>query len=287
MIMADQMDRSGDTTEGAADSEATTTESLAQYLSGALSGLLNTTDVNVGQAERTFSAVAGGALALAGLRMRSLPGVVLAVVGGGLVYRGITGHCPAYEAMGVNTVDAEPAAPAEYFERGIHVEEAMTINRTPWDLYSHWRNFENLAGFMHHIESVKVLDDKRSHWVVRAPAGTTVEWDAEIINDEPNALIAWRSLGNANVDNAGSVRFVPGPEGRGTDVKVVIDYIPPGGVVGKWVATLFGNNPADQIREDLRRFKRMMETGEVPDSLRPKSSHSRLHGFPVRSDLEV
>ena len=106
--------------------------------------------------------------------------------------------------------------------------------------------------------------EKRSHWTVKAPAGTTVEWDAEIINDEPNSLIAWRSLGNANVDNAGSVRFVPGPEGRGTEVRVVIDYIPPAGVVGKWVASLFGKNPASQIREDLRRFKRVMETGEVP-----------------------
>ena len=168
--------------------------------------------------------------------------------------------------MGVNTADSDTdaATPDEYFQRGIHVEQAMTIERTPWDLYSFWRNFENLSRFLHHVESVKVLDEKKSHWTVRAPAGSTVEWDAEIINDEPNSLIAWRSLANANVDNAGSVRFVPGPEGRGTEVRVVIDYIPPGGVVGKWVATLFGKNPSHQIREDLRRFKRLMETGEIP-----------------------
>jgi uncharacterized membrane protein len=171
-----------------------------------------------------------------------------------------------YEALGVNTAEDEQsgARPEDYFERGIHVEESMTVERSPWDLYSFWRNFENLAQFMKHVESVEVLDDKRSHWVVRAPAGTTVEWDAEIINEEPNSLIAWRSLGNANVDNAGSVRFVPGPEGRGTEVRVVIDYIPPAGRLGKWVAALFGKNPESQIREDLRRFKRLMETGEVP-----------------------
>jgi uncharacterized membrane protein len=225
-------------------------------------------EVNVGQTERTLSAVAGGALALAGLRMRSLPGVLLAALGGGLVYRGVSGHCPAYQSLGVNTADADQdtdgAPPEEYFDRGIHVEQSMTVERTPWDLYSFWRNFENLGRFLHHVESVKVLDEKRSHWTVRAPAGSVVEWDAEIINDEPNSLIAWRSLANANVDNAGSVRFVPGPEGRGTELRVVIDYIPPGGRVGKWVATLFGKNPAHQIREDLRRFKRLMETGEIP-----------------------
>src|SRR4051794_10062480 len=221
---------------------------------------------NVGQTERTLSALAGGALALAGFRMRSLPGLLLAALGGGLVYRGVTGHCPAYDSLGVNTAGDEPhpARPEEYFERGIHVEQCLTVERTPWDLYSFWRNFENLAKFLYHVESVKVIDEKRSHWVVRAPAGTTVEWDAEIINDEPNALIACRSLANANVDNAGSVRFVPGASGRGTEVKVVIDYIPPGGRVGKWVAALFGRDPSAQIREDLRRFKRLMETGDIP-----------------------
>jgi len=222
------------------------------------------TEVNVGSTERWISAIAGGAIAVAGIRSRSLLGLAAAAAGGALVYRGATGHCSGYAALGINTADQEGASPHQYFERGIHVEESMTVNRTPWDLYQFWRNFENLASFMKHVESVKVIDEKRSHWTVKAPAGTTVEWDAEIINDEPNALIAWRSLGNANVDNAGSVRFVPGPEGRGTEVRVVIDYIPPAGVVGKWVATLFGKNPASQIREDLRRFKRVMETGEVP-----------------------
>jgi uncharacterized membrane protein len=119
---------------------------------------------------------------------------------------------------------------------------------------------------MRHLEAVTVLDGNRSHWVAKAPAiaGGKVEWDAEIINDEPNALIAWRSLANADVDNTGSVRFVPAPSERGTEVKVVIDYIPPAGRLGSWVAKLFGEEPQQQIQEDLRRFKRLMETGEVP-----------------------
>ena len=223
--------------------------------------------INVGSNERLISAVAGGALALYGLRARSIPGLILAAAGGALLHRGVTGHCSGYAALGIDTADrAGGAPPHEYFERGIHLEESYTINRTPWDLYSFWRNFENLPKFMHHLESVKVIDDRRSHWVAKAPAlaGGKVEWDAEIINDEPNALIAWRSLADADVDNAGSVRFVPGPEGRGTIVKVVIDYIPPAGRVGSWVASLFGEEPTIQVHEDLRRFKQLMETGEVP-----------------------
>jgi uncharacterized membrane protein len=222
--------------------------------------------INVGQTERVISSILGGALALHGLRARSTTGAVLALIGGALVHRGVTGHCSTYAAIGVdtNTDTARPAPPEAYYERGIHVVETMTVNRTPWDLYQFWRNFENLPQFMDHLQSVKVIDEKKSHWVAKAPAGTSVEWDAEIINDEPNSLIAWRSLANANVDNAGSVRFVPGPEGRGTEVRVVLDYIPPGGRVGAFVAKLFGEEPSQQIKEDLRRFKRLMETGEVP-----------------------
>jgi uncharacterized membrane protein len=224
-----------------------------------------TTDPGI--TERVTSLVAGGLLALLGLERRSVPGTLAALVGGALVYRGATGHCHGYAAMGINTntdAGAGPAAPQEYFERGIHVAESMTINRSPWDLYRFWRDFQNLPQFMRHVESVRVMNDRKSHWVIRAPAGSTVEWDAEIINDEPNALIAWRSLANANVDNAGSVRFVPGPEGRGTVVRVVIDYIPPAGKLGQWVASLFGTDPEQQVREDLRRFKQLMETGEIP-----------------------
>jgi uncharacterized membrane protein len=222
--------------------------------------------VNVGNVERWISAIGGGAIAVAGIRARSLGGLIAAAAGGALVYRGVSGHCTCYEALDINTANHQAAEPHEYFERGIHVQEVMSINRAPQELYRFWRNFDNLPQFMQHVESVRVIDDKRSHWVIQGPAGSRIEWDAEIINDEPDALIAWRSLDNASVDNAGSVRFVPEPEGRGTEVRVVIDYIPPAGTVGKWVATLFGKDPARQIREDLRRFKRVMETGEVRPS---------------------
>jgi uncharacterized membrane protein len=220
-------------------------------------------DVNVSQMERTVSLAAGALLVGAGLSRKSLPGALIAAVGGGLIYRGVSGHCHVYEALGIDTASGHGAAqPEEYFNRGIHVEHVVTINRLPWELYDYWRKFENLPRIMSHLDAVNVIDDKRSHWVAKAPAGQQVEWDAEIINDEPGALIAWRSLGGADVDNAGSVRFVPAD--RGTEVKVVIDYIPPAGRIGAAVAKLFGEEPQQQLQDDLRNFKSLMETGEVP-----------------------
>jgi len=219
--------------------------------------------VNIGSTERILSAAAGGVVAILGLRAASLPGLLAAVAGGALVHRGVTGHCHGYQLLGVDTSNDEAASPTDYYEKGIHVSVTLTIDRSPEELYQFWRRFENLSTFMKHVESVKEIDEKRSHWVVKAPAGRTVEWDAEIINDEPNALIAWRSLAGAQVDNAGSVRFVKSPVDRGTEVRVVLDYIPPAGTIGKWVAQLFGEEPTQQIRADLHRFKQLMETGEV------------------------
>jgi uncharacterized membrane protein len=232
--------------------------------------------VNVGETERIASLVAGGALALLGLRRGSLGGLGIAALGGMLVYRGYKGQCGIYQKLGINT--AQPAEPNAYFDHGIHVEVSATIDRSPAELYTFWRNFENLPKFMEHLQSVKVIDEKRSQWVARGPAGTSVKWDAEIINDEPNQTIAWRSLGGAQVDNAGSVRFVEAPAGRGTEVHVVLDYIPPGRVVGKWVAKLFGEDPQTQIETDLRRFKMLMETGEVASTAgQPRGECSPRH----------
>jgi len=220
--------------------------------------------INVGGTERRISALAGGALLVLGLRRGGLGGLALAGLGGSLIYRGATGHSHAYGALGIDTAANDVAEPEEYFERGVHVEHSVTINRSASELYRFWRDLNNIPRIMNHVQSIQVLDEKRSHWTATGPAGTTVEWDAEIINDEPDRLIAWRSLGGAQVDNAGSVRFVPAPADRGTEVKVVLDYIPPAGRVGSWVAAMFGQEPKQQIKEDLWRFKCLMETGTVP-----------------------
>jgi uncharacterized membrane protein len=139
----------------------------------------------------------------------------------------------------------------------------LVINRPARELYDRWRDFERLPEFMHHLEAVHVTGERRSHWVAKAPAGMSVEWDAEITEDVPGERIAWRSLEGADVENSGSVSFVEAAGGRGTVVRVELTYSPPGGVLGKWGARLFGEEPEQQALSDLRRFKQLMETGEV------------------------
>ncbi|MGA9995186.1 MAG: SRPBCC family protein [Pyrinomonadaceae bacterium] len=143
------------------------------------------------------------------------------------------------------------------------MKKSIVINGSPEELYQFWHDFENLPRFMKHLESVRVTGDKRSHWVAKAPAGTNVEWDAEITEDQPNELIAWRSLEESDVRNSGSVRFERAPGGRGTRVTVELEYDPPGGVIGAGVAKLFGEEPEQQIYDDLRCVKQVIETGEV------------------------
>ncbi len=143
------------------------------------------------------------------------------------------------------------------------VKKSLIINRAPEELYQFWRDFENLPRFMKHLKSVRVEGGGRSHWVASAPAGTSVEWDAETTEDRPNELIAWRSLEGSEVETSGSVRFEPAPGNRGTIVRVEIEYTPPGGALGAAVAWLSGVDAGQQAQEALRCFKQLMETGEV------------------------
>ncbi|MCU6452468.1 SRPBCC family protein [Sphingomonas sp. A2-49] len=142
------------------------------------------------------------------------------------------------------------------------VGRSVTINRSPADLYRYFRDFANLPSFMENIASIVVTDDVRSHWVVKAPAGATVEWDARVTEDEPDRLIAWTTEPGADVPNSGRIEFRPAGD-RGTVVTATIAYDPPAGIVGKVIAKLFQREPAIQARRDLRRFKQLMETGEV------------------------
>ncbi|HEY0404258.1 MAG TPA: SRPBCC family protein [Pyrinomonadaceae bacterium] len=234
-------------------------------------------NVNVGEMERWASAIGGGALAVYGitrLTQGNWLGAVLGLVGGGLIYRGATGHCDLYHSLGINTAEGTQNPNVSVAAgRGIKVEKSVTVSKPPEELYRFWRNFENLPRFMDHLESVRVEGEGRSHWVAKAPAGTTVEWDAEIYNEKENELIAWRSLEGADVDNAGSVRFEAAPEG-GTIVRVSLKYDPPGGIIGSTFAKLFGEEPSQQIEEDLRRFKQVMEAGETPTTEGQSSGRS-------------
>ncbi|MGV0024246.1 SRPBCC family protein [Phormidesmis priestleyi] len=208
---------------------------------------------SVSDKERWASIIGGGAMVLAGLQQRSLRGILTAIAGGTLAYHGAKSDKSLTEkvgdAVGVN--------------KSIKVEKTVTIKKSAEELYNYWHDFENLPNFMKHVESVKVIDMRRSHWVAKAPMGQTVEWDADIINDQPNQLIAWASIDGADIENSGFVRFTPAPGDRGTEVKVVMEYDIPGGMVTAALAKLFGEEPEQQIGDELRRFKQLMEAGEI------------------------
>jgi uncharacterized membrane protein len=227
-----------------------------------------TSNINVADVERWASAIGGAALTAFGIKQlkdRSPAGAALAAAGSALMYRGATGYCPVYAAAGITTADdAEGTREALAGPRGVHVEEVVTINAPADQLFRFWRNFEQLPRFMDHLVSVRQIDERRSHWVAKAPGRRTVEWDAEIINEIPGELIGWRTLGGSQIVSAGSVSFKPAFGGRGTEVHVRLQYDPPAGRIGATVAWLLGHEPSQVIREDLRRFKQLMEAGEVP-----------------------
>jgi uncharacterized membrane protein len=225
---------------------------------------------NISEAERWVSLAAGIGLATYAayelMRNRGKGvGLALGAVGGALIKRGATAHCDAYHALGINTAStAGDTRSALGGRAGIHVDESVTINQPVEVLYRFWRNLENLPRFMRHLESVERVTDTLSRWQAKGPGGTTIEWNAEIINEVPNQVIGWRSIEGSDVVSAGSVNFDDAGPGRGTRVRVHLQYSPPGGKLGAAFAKLLGRDPASEIREDLRQFKQIVEAGEVP-----------------------
>jgi len=216
-----------------------------------------------GNTQRLISGVAGAALFALTLRTKRLRPFLIPVATG-LIARAITGQ-GGKQKLGDKSARKDRVSPVASVGRGkgIKVEESVTIHRPVLEVYRFWRNFENLPRFMDHLESVTVIDDTHSHWVAKGPAGSRVEWDAVIHNEVADELIAWRSLPGAEVDNAGSVHFTPTPNGTGTDVRVVLSYDPPAGKLGAAVAKILGEEPSQQVAEDLRRFKQVMDLGDV------------------------
>ena len=221
--------------------------------------------VNVGEAERLASEVGGAVLVLGGLMRGGLPGLAMVALGGGLAYRGFTGHCSLYQALGADSAAGDERGPRDSVpaKRGVHFEEAITINRSAEEVYRFWRDPTNHPKFTEHLESVTTVGENRTHWVMGGPLGLTLEWDAETYEDRPDELIAWRSLEGSQVDVAGSVHFRPAPGGRGTEARVVQKINPPGGALAAAVAGLFGKSPEQQMRGNLRRLKQLLETGEI------------------------
>lgn len=212
---------------------------------------------NVGETERIASAIGGGLLAIAGLSRRSLGGVLLAGVGGALLFRGTTGHCPIFQQLGINTAEARRPEPVE-------IVQSLTVNTDRTTAYDFWRKLENLPRFMHHLRRVEDLGNGRSRWTAKGPGPLPdLAWTAELVEEAPGERLVWRSLPGADVHNAGHVTFKDGPHG-GTEIHARIAYRPPAGDVGAAVARWFDPVLGQMIKEDIRRFQHVIETGEVP-----------------------
>ena len=217
-------------------------------------------NINVGLTERIISISGGLLLGYLGVNNKkplSFGNIALTLAGGFLLSRGTTGYCPVNEAIDRDTSQQKPSP--------INITSSFTINKPRKEVYHFWRHLENLPRFMKHLSSVKQKDWKRSHWKVNVPGGIgSLEWDADIIYEDENRKLVWCSVPNSDVDNSGEVRFDDAPGHRGTEVWMSINYRPPAGDIGKIAAKIF--NPAFEqlIKEDLRRFKQIMEAGELP-----------------------
>lgn len=218
-----------------------------------------TSPINVSTTERFFSGLIGAGLSYKALqnfrRGSTIKGAYNLVVGSSLLVRAFSGRCALYRSLGVDTAGPQQRA----HNKGVKVEKSIVINRPAADLYNIWHHLENLPRIMRHLKDVR-SEGTKSHWVASAPLKQSVEWDAEIIKDQENELIAWKSLENSEVYTAGSVRFKEMPRGQGTQLKVNLKYDLPGGPLGVWAAKLFGHDPAVEIEEDLSRFKHAVES---------------------------
>lgn len=249
--------------------------------------------MNVGQSERQLSAVAGAGLLLYALLNRSRSSLLTAPLGAYLIWRGQTGHCPVYEAMNINTAQTQSGWQGNGYgqqqrswqgnggvqqipiqqgtqqqnnqqqSNGIKIRRAITIDKSADELYTFWRKLENLPQFMHHLERVEQTGDKSSHWQAKVIGGIPVEWDAEITEDVPGQRIAWRTKPDAQVQQSGVVEFKKATGGRGTVVNVAMQYTPPGGIIGETFGRLLNGVTAQQVKDDIGRFKSLMEAGEI------------------------
>ncbi|TSD66697.1 DUF2892 domain-containing protein [Inquilinus sp. KBS0705] len=216
--------------------------------------------INLSQAERTVSIATGIKLALSGFKglfKSPFTSIIKLGAGGYLLNRGITGHCDLYTRMGRNST--EPV--------NVNIRSSFVIDKPRYEVYDFWRRLDNLPLFMKHLESVDVIDEKRSHWVLKLPTGVAkVSWDAEIVKDEPGYLIGWSSLPDSLIDNAGKVRFQDSPDGEGTLVDVVISYRPPAGGVGGSIAHVLNPLFKNMVDSDVRNFKQYMDLNDGQDA---------------------
>ncbi len=216
--------------------------------------------IKIRKVERAIS-VAGGALLLGSgirdIKKRPVTAFIKALAGGYLLYRGASGHCPVKDVIVRRLAPQQQASP-------VLIHEALTVNRPRNEVYQYWRRLDQLPFFMKHLLEVQVVSEERSHWKMGLPGDAgTIEWDAEIVEDEPDEHLSWCSVEGSDIETTGEVVFKDAPGGRGTEVYATIFYQPPAGAVGKIVEKLFHKAFEIQVRQDLRRFKQMLETGET------------------------
>jgi uncharacterized membrane protein len=220
---------------------------------------------NVGTTERWVSLLGGGAALAEGIRRRGPAGGLLGLVGGFLLFRGMSGHCPLYGRLHISTT--RPGQDSLFGQNLVHVRSTVTVQRPREMVYRYWRNLENLPRFMRHIKRIDV-DGNRSHWAARTPLGVRLMWNSQITLDTPNERLAWRSIAGSQVDTRGEVRFRP-TIGGGTEIDVDMYYRPPGGAVSRILAKLFGGISEKVVQRDIARFKEIIEsqaTRELPAS---------------------
>lgn len=220
--------------------------------------------VNVHGAERLASTVLGGALVARGLARRSLGGVAMALAGSELLRRGIGGHCYLYQMLGISTAGSgrrEAGVRADAPE----VERIITVGKPAEELYRVWREPASLPRIMGHFAEVTPVGEDRTHWLVRGPFGRRLEWDTQVTEARPGESLRWQSLPGARVPNEGSVSFRPAPQDRGTEVTLRFRFDPPGGPLGDLAARFRGGAAPDALGSTaLRRFKSLVEAGEIP-----------------------
>ena len=214
--------------------------------------------INLEWPERYISIAAGARIALSGLAgiiKSPFSSIVKLGAGGYLLNRGVTGHCELYTRLG--KVNTDPV--------NVNIRSSFTVDKPREEVYKFWRKLDNLPLFMQHLKSVEVIDEKRSHWVLKLPTGVAkVSWDAEIVKDEPNEMIGWSSVEGSMIDNAGKVRFKDAEDGKGTIIDVVITYQPPAGGVGLGVATVISPIFKKMVDDDVRNFKQYMDINDKP-----------------------
>lgn len=235
--------------------------------SSALAPSTGSSMINVGSTERFLSTLGGAALTVLALRdWKSPSGISMLLTGGFLLVRGISGYCAVNNALGRNSV-RKPGAPVE-------VKTTVSLNKPRAEVYAFWRKLENLPKFMRHLESVEELDQTRSRWTAKGPAGVgSVTWEAEILEDHQHEFISWSSLPGSTVDNAGQVRFIETP--TGTDIHVQVTYRLPAGDVGGVAAKLFGPMAEKMMRDDIRDLKRVLESGETAPTASSKKKNRK------------